>query len=138
LRVLGVDLGSVRIGIAVSDAGGLLASPHAVIASEGKRRDVERIGEIVASSGAELVVVGMPTTLRGERGTAAEQVEEIVRELTDHLDVPVATWDERMTTAVAERALLEAGERREVRREVRDKVAAAVMLQSYLDAQRRR
>jgi putative Holliday junction resolvase len=136
LRVLGVDLGSVRIGIALSDAGGLLASPHAVIASEGKRRDVERIGELVASTGAELVVVGMPTTLRGEQGIAAQEVEGVVRALSEHLDVPVTTWDERMTTAAAERALLEAGKRREARREVRDKIAAALMLQSYLDAER--
>jgi putative Holliday junction resolvase len=84
------------------------------------------------------VVVGMPTTLRGERGLAAQQVEEFVRELADHLQIPVTTWDERMTTVVAERALLEAGERREARRGVRDKVAAAVMLQSYLDAQTKR
>lgn len=134
MRVLGVDLGSVRIGIALSDDGGLLASPHCVIAAEGKRRDVERIAEIVASTGAELVVVGMPTTLRGEQGTAAQAAEGFVRALSEHLDVPVSTWDERMTTAVAERVLLEAGERREARREVRDKIAAAVMLQSYLDS----
>jgi putative Holliday junction resolvase len=131
-----VDLGSVRIGVALSDAGGLLASPHSVIASEGKGRDVERIGEIVASTDAELVVVGMPTTLRAEHGIAAQEAEGFARALAEHLDVPVATWDERMTTAVAERALLEAGKRREARREVRDKIAAAVMLQSYLDAQK--
>jgi len=138
LRVLGVDLGSVRIGIALSDAGGLLASPHSVIGSVGKQRDMERIAETVASTGAELVVVGMPTTLRGEQGIAAQKVEAFVRSLADHLDVPVATWDERMTTAVAERALLEAGTKREARRQVRDKVAAAVMLQSYLDARKHR
>jgi putative Holliday junction resolvase len=138
VRVLGLDLGTVRLGVALSDPLGMLASPEAVIECRDRRRAVERIAEVVEATGAELVVVGMPTTLRGERGLAAQQVEEFVRELADHLQIPVTTWDERMTTVVAERALLEAGERREARRGVRDKVAAAVMLQSYLDAQTKR
>ena len=137
MRVLGIDLGSVRIGVALSDPLGMVASPYTVIPAEGRRRDTTRIAELVGSTEAEHVVVGMPTTLRGEKGPAAEQAERFARELADLIEVPVSTWDERMTTVVAERSLLEAGQRREKRRDLRDKVAAAVMLQSYLDAQPR-
>ncbi len=134
MRTLALDLGTVRIGVALSDPLGLVASPETVIQCTDRRRDLERIADLVASTGAELVVVGMPTTLRGEHGPAAQQVDEFVRELAEHISVPVTTWDERMTTAVAERALLEGGKSREARRELRDKVAATVLLQSYLDA----
>jgi len=136
LRVLGLDLGTTRIGVALSDPTGTCASPFGVVACRGREKDLARLREIVESTGAEHVVVGMPTTLRGEQGLAAQQAEEFARELTEQLDVPVTTWDERMTTVVAERALIAAGERRETRRDKRDKVAAAVMLQSYLDAHR--
>jgi putative Holliday junction resolvase len=136
LRVLGLDLGTARIGVALSDATGMFASPLSVVQCQGRKKDLARLKEIVESTGAEQVVIGMPTTLRGEQGLAAQQAEEFARELAEQLEVPVTTWDERMTTVVAERALIAAGERRETRREKRDKVAAAVMLQSYLDAQR--
>jgi len=136
VRVLGVDLGTARIGLALSDATGAFASPLTVIASRGRANDLARIAEVVDSNEVGQVVIGMPTTLRGEHGLAAQQAEAFARELAEQLGVPVTTWDERMTTVVAERALIAAGERREHRRDTRDKVAAAVMLQSYLDAQR--
>jgi len=136
VRVLGLDLGTKRLGLALSDPTGSFASPFAVIESRGRANDLERLREIVTDNDVGQVVVGMPTTLRGEAGLAAQQAEEFARELAAQLDVPVSTWDERMTTVVAERALISAGERRETRREKRDKVAAAVMLQSYLDARR--
>jgi len=134
VRVLGIDLGTKRIGLALSDPTGSFASPFAVIETRGRANDLVRLREIVGDNDVRQVVIGMPTTLRGESGLAAQQAEEFARELAEQLDVPVSTWDERMTTVVAERALIAAGERRETRREKRDKVAAAVMLQSYLDA----
>jgi putative Holliday junction resolvase len=136
LRVLALDVGTVRIGVALSDPLGVVASPERVIECADRRRDLQRLADLVVSTGAELVVVGLPTTLRGERGPAAQEVEQFVRELADHLDIPVTTWDERMTTVVAERALLEGGQSRQSRRHLRDKVAATVLLQSYLDAHR--
>jgi putative Holliday junction resolvase len=123
--------------VALSDPTATFASPNRVVTCTGRRNDLARLKEIVESTGAEQVVVGMPTTLRGEQGLAAQQAEEFARQLAAEIDVPVTTWDERMTTVVAERALVAAGERRETRRDKRDKVAAAVMLQSYLDAQSR-
>ena len=136
LRVLGLDLGTVRIGVALSDPLGMMASPETVISCTDRQHDIARLAELVAATDAELVVVGMPTTLRGEHGIAAQQVDEFVAELAARLSIQVTTWDERMTTVVAERALLEAGKSREARRDLRDKVAATVMLQSYLDAHR--
>lgn len=135
MRVLGLDLGTVRTGVALSDPTGCIASPHSTLSCEGRRRDLQSVADLVDLTGAERVVVGMPTNLRGEAGPAAQAASEFVSALSEILDVPVTTWDERMTTVVAERSLIEAGERRESRREVRDKVAAAVMLQGYLDAQ---
>ncbi len=135
MRVLGIDLGTKRIGLALSDPTGAFASPFAVVASRGRANDLANLRQIVESNDVGQVVIGMPTTLRGEQGLAAQQAEGFARELAEQLDVPVTTWDERMTTVVAERALIEAGERRENRRDKRDKVAAAVMLQSYLDSQ---
>jgi len=138
LRVLGLDVGTVRIGVALSDPLGLVASAETVIECADRRQDLKRIADLIAATGAELVVVGMPTTLRGEHGLAAQQMDEFVRDLAEHLDTPVTTWDERMTTVVAERALLEGGKSREARRQLRDKVAATVLLQSYLDAHQQR
>jgi putative Holliday junction resolvase len=97
-----------------------------------------KLKDIIERNDAEHVVVGLPVTLKGEVGPAAEAAAEFARQLAEQIDVPVTTWDERMTTVVAERALLESGMRRESRRDNRDKVAAAVMLQSYLDAQANR
>lgn len=134
MRVLGLDLGTKRLGLALSDPTGAFASPFMVIETRGRANDLVRLREIVGDNEVGQVVIGMPTTLRGEQGQAAQQAEEFARELAEQLDVPVTTWDERMTTVVAERALISAGERRENRREKRDKVAAAVMLQSYLDS----
>ena len=138
MRVLGLDVGTVRIGVALSDPLGLVASAETVIECADRRQDLKRIADLIAATGAELVVVGMPTTLRGEHGLAAQQMDEFVRDLAEHLDTPVTTWDERMTTVVAERALLEGGKSREARRQLRDKVAATVLLQSYLDAHQQR
>ncbi|MGQ9732046.1 MAG: Holliday junction resolvase RuvX [Candidatus Zipacnadales bacterium] len=135
---MGLDLGSVRIGVALSDPSGSLASPLCSIYSRGLHADLQRLQEIMQTNGVEQVVVGLPITLRGEQGPAAQRAEKFARELAEQTHIPVTTWDERMTTVVAERALLEAGERRKSRRHRRDKMAAAVMLQSYLDAQKRR
>lgn len=138
MRVLGIDLGTKRIGVALSDPKGAVAFPFSVIETRGREKDLARLKEIIESTRAEAVVVGMPVTLRGESGLAAKAVAEFVQELAKQIDVPVTTWDERMTTVVAERALVQAGARQASRRDKRDKLAAAVMLQSYLDAQHSR
>jgi putative Holliday junction resolvase len=138
VRVLGIDFGTTRIGLAVSDPTGTFASPLCTVGCTERRRDLVKLKDIIERNDAEHVVVGLPVTLKGEVGPAAEAAAEFARQLAEQIDVPVTTWDERMTTVVAERALLESGMRRESRRDNRDKVAAAVMLQSYLDAQANR
>jgi putative Holliday junction resolvase len=133
VRALALDLGSKRIGVALS--AGSLATPYEVLSRAGDRTvDHNRIAEHVAETEAEVVVVGLPLSLDGSVGPAAERVLAEVDELAAALDVPVETWDERLSTVTAERSLLDQQLRAPTRRRVVDKVAAAVILQAWLDA----
>ena len=133
-RVLGIDYGTTRIGVAISDPTGLIASPLCVVdVADGC--ELDELAALVEREGAEKVVVGLPRRLTGDEGPAAQAVREFVAKLSERLSAPVVTWDERMTTAQAERAMIAGGARREQRRGRIDKVAAALMLQSYLDSQ---
>jgi putative holliday junction resolvase len=137
VRVLALDLGSKRIGVAVSDLTGSVASPLTVLQrSKSTRRDHERIADLVRSEEAELVVVGLPISLSGTEERAARAARAEAEAIATLIDVPIETFDERLTTVTAERALSEAGLRGRARREVVDKVAAAVILQAYLDRRR--
>ncbi len=134
MRALGLDLGSKRIGLALSDSEGRLALPYDVVQRSGDRdRDHRRIAELVAETGAEVVVVGMPYSLDGATGPTARRHLAEARRLRATIGVPVETYDERLTTVTAERALKEAQLSGRDRRKVIDQVAAAVMLQSWLD-----
>lgn len=134
-RALGIDLGERRIGVAVSDAEGRVATPITVIERSGSRnRDHQRISELVAEYEAGVVVVGLPLSLDGSAGPAAQAAEQEVGELEAALAVPVFTHDERFTTAIAERALAESGLSGKARRQRVDMVAASVILQGWLDA----
>jgi putative Holliday junction resolvase len=125
-RVLGLDLGSKRIGIAVSDRSGLIASPLSVLQRSGsERRDHEAIAKLVVEEECERIVVGLPLSLDGSVGRAAKSAIAEVGRLATVVSVPVS----------AERALMEAKMRADARRRVVDKVAAAVMLQSWIDRQ---
>ena len=138
MRVLALDLGSKRIGVAVSDRSGTIATPLTVLARTGSRQDDHRlIKALVDEEEAELVVVGLPLSLDGSVGPAARRAVAEVGELTSVVGVPVETFDERLTTVSADRVLLEQGMRAEARRRVVDKVAAAVMLQAWLDGRAR-
>jgi putative Holliday junction resolvase len=136
-RVVGVDLGSKRIGVAVSDAGGVIASPHTVIQRSGDRtRDHRAIRAVVEEYEAERVVVGLPLSLDGTMGPAARAAVAEAEELGAVVGVPVEVHDERLTTVSADRSLMEMKMKADARRRVVDKVAAAVMLQAWLDGQR--
>jgi putative Holliday junction resolvase len=133
-RMLGLDIGDRRIGVAISDELGTIASPVGLI-----RREADVAGEVralVAEYGAVRVVAGLPIGLSGREGPQALAVRGFVDELAEQLDVPVEFYDERLSTAVAERSLIAGGTRRAKRREKVDAVAAAVILQGYLDHQR--
>jgi putative Holliday junction resolvase len=129
LRALGLDLGGRRIGVAVSS--GALATPYETVERAADAH--ARIAELVEETGAEVVVVGLPLSLDGSEGPAAEAVLAEVEELRGALGVPVETYDERLTTVTAERALREQGVKGRRRRQVVDQVAAAVILQAWLD-----
>jgi putative Holliday junction resolvase len=124
MRVLALDFGSARTGVAVSDETGTLARPIGVVERAASEAGLARLAELVVSEEAALVVVGLPLTLRGERGAQAEETEAFVEALRGQLDVPVEMYDERFTTALAQRTAGRAPE---------DAVAAAHLLQSWLE-----
>lgn len=137
--MLGLDLGSKRVGVAVSDAGEVLASPLLTLVRTGDpRRDHGAIAALVAEEGAECVVVGLPLSLDGTDGTAARTARVEAEALATALPVPVVLHDERLTTVEAHRRLAERGLDERARRKVVDQVAAAVMLQAWLDERRAR
>jgi putative Holliday junction resolvase len=143
MRVVGIDLGERRIGVAVSDSEGRLASPHAVIERSGDpARDRGEIARVVSEVSATPGVVGLPLSLDGTVGPAAEAARAEAEVLAEAVGVPVETHDERLSSVSAEHSLARSGLRRRARRAARrrsvDKVAAAIMLQSWLDGQAQR
>lgn len=131
-RVLGLDPGERRIGVALSDPIGMIAQPHVVL--DRKAVDaITAIRDLCTEYEIETVVIGLPTSLSGEEGPAAVKARELGAAVSEGTDCEVTFFDERFTTVQAESALIEGGMRRRQRRETIDKVAAAVMLQGYLD-----
>jgi putative Holliday junction resolvase len=129
-RVLGLDHGSRRVGVAVSDALRMTAQPLEVVSRTGA---VARVAEIVAEYEIEEIVVGLPTSLNGTEGPPAAAARGFGEEITLATGIAVHYVDERFTTVTAEKAMLEAGAKRQVRRDRLDKVAAAIILQAFLD-----
>jgi len=141
VRALGLDLGTKRIGVAVSDGDGRVATPVDVVHRSGDRpREHRTIVDLAAEWEAEVVVVGIPYSLDGSTGPMAKAMAAEARRLAevlgDRLGIPVETYDERLTTVTAERSLRDQDLRGPDRRRVVDMVAASVMLQSWLDARR--
>jgi putative holliday junction resolvase len=134
VRVLALDLGSKRVGVAISDSSGTIASPLVVLQRSGRTAtDHERIRDLIAEEEAVLLVVGLPMSMDGSLGKAAQAALREVEALATVVGVPVETFDERLTTVTGDRILKERGMNAEKRRKVIDKVAAAVILQSWLD-----
>ncbi len=135
MRAVGVDLGERRIGLALCDAAGRVVTPYEVVQRSGDRaRDRRAIAELVAEAEAEVVVVGVPYSLDGSVGPAARRALAEVELLREVLPVPVETYDERLTTVTAHRSLRETDLSGPARRRVVDQVAAAVLLQGWLDS----
>jgi putative Holliday junction resolvase len=135
MRILGVDFGQKRIGLAVSDGSEFIASPLEVVTRGGEIvGDARQIARIADAEDCGTIVVGMPVNLKGECGPAAEEAARFVQTLRNQTKLPVVVWDERMTTAQAQRSLLEGDVSRAGRKIRVDKVAAALILQNYLDA----
>lgn len=136
MRVLALDVGGRRIGVAVSDPTGTLARPLTTLTRRGHLEDAAVVASLAAREGAGLVVVGLPITLRGEVGPQARAVLAFIDALRDSLTVPVLPWDERLSTAQAEALMRRQGQRPSRQRERVDALAAALILQSYLDSRR--
>jgi putative Holliday junction resolvase len=136
VRYLGLDVGDVRIGVALSDETGTLASGLETLERVGPRKDIRAVAALVADHDVAQVVVGMPWRLDGTLGPQGEKVQAFVDALRRSLRVPVDTWDERLSTVAADELLAEAGVRRRDRRARIDRAAAVVILQGYLDARR--
>ena len=129
--ILALDFGRARIGAAISDELGLLAHPLETIPAD--QRSLARIAEIVRGKKVDHVVAGLPKQMDGQLGAAAAEVLQFVEKLRAMLPCPVVTWDERLTTAAAHRALRDAGKKTRHTRGYVDQVAAQMILQSYLD-----
>jgi len=130
-RILGLDFGRARIGVAISDELQMLAHPLETIPAN--EEPVSRVAEIVREKKVDHVVAGIPRQMNGQIGTAATEVLEFVEKLRAILPCPVVTWDERLTTVAAHRALRDAGKKTRDTRGYVDQVAAQMILQSYLD-----
>ena len=130
MRAIGLDVGERRIGVAVSDPTGVLATPHGIIRRASRSEDFERVAQLVKETGAGRVVVGLPLSLSGDTGPQARRVQRYARALAKQLTVPVEYQDERYSTSTASAKLLETGRKGKV---AIDAAAAAVILQDYLD-----
>jgi putative Holliday junction resolvase len=135
-KILGLDYGEKRVGVAVSDPDGVIAMAHSVFDRDGGsgKALIEEIVRICRETGVEKVVVGLPINMNGTKGPMAEKIEAFAANLTGAVGLPVEKWDERLSTSMAERTLLEADMSRSKRKKVRDKMSAQVILQGYLDA----
>ena len=134
MRILGLDHGTRRIGVAVSDETKTIATPLEYIAMDSMAQVIERLQELIREKDVELILIGLPRNMNGSYGPATERVQEFIASLQPHITTPVKTWDERLTSVMANRALLEGNVRRDQRKQKVDQMAAAILLQSYLDS----
>jgi putative holliday junction resolvase len=132
-QILGLDLGAARTGVALSDELRMLAHPLETIESGSAETVAHRVQKIVAERKVDCVVVGLPRQMNGALGLAAKGTQRFVEKLRPLISCEVVTWDERLSTVAAERALRDAGKKTRETRGIRDQVAAQIILQSYLD-----
>ena len=133
MRILALDHGTKRIGVAVSDKLKMIAQPLEYIPAVSFAKFLSRLKEIIREKEVELIILGMPRNMDGSYGPAALKVQEFAAVLKDAITIPIQTLDERLTTVQAQRFLIQVGARRDKRKEKVDKTAAAILLQSYLD-----
>lgn len=132
-RALGVDLGTKRIGFALSDPDRIIASNYKMIECQDDNQILKVIRDTAVESGADLIVLGHPLNMDGSHGAAAQRAEKFRNALGEKITIPVILWDERLTTKTAHDILIEAGTRRSKRKGLVDKIAAQIMLQTFLD-----
>lgn len=133
MRVMGLDIGDKRIGIAVSDEMGLTCQPIATLTRQGLQNDLQSLREHIDARQISQIVAGLPRNMNGTYGPQAEKVKEFANALREISKVPVTFWDERLTTLEANRTLIAGNVSRQKRKNVVDKIAAVLILQGYLD-----
>lgn len=134
-RIAGIDYGTVRLGIALSDERHIIAMPHAVLLAKKKSEETaEALLKLLLPFDLEALVIGFPSKLSGKSSFMADEVSHFASLLRDKSPIPIVLWDERLTSVQAERSLKEAGLNRKKRSKIVDSVAAVIMLQSYLDS----
>lgn len=134
---MGLDVGEVRVGVALSDETGLIAQGLATLQRAGWKRDLEYLANAARKHGVRQFVIGNPLNLDGSPGQQTERILDFASRLREATRMPVVLWDERFTSVSAERVLIEGRVRREKRKKAIDRMAATIMLQSYLDSQNR-
>lgn len=134
MKILGIDYGSKRIGLAISDELGITARPLAVIARKNIGRDLDVLENVIRENGVEQIVLGLPLRLDGTRGIQCEKVEKFAAVLRERFPLPVTLWDEALSTWEADELMISAGIKSRKRREMVDKIAAGIILQSYLNS----
>lgn len=137
MRILAIDPGSVRLGLALSDPSGTIAQPLSVLTRRSEAQDLKALNDLVKEHAVELIVVGLPRMMDGRLAAAAQDAQAFGARVGQVTGRPVAYWDERLTTVAAERYLIDQGKRRSKRRQEVDRLAATLLLQGYLDFQRR-
>lgn len=134
MRILALDHGTKRVGVALSDELKMIATPLEFIPAEPFNDFLVRLKEIIREKEVELILLGMPRNMDGSYGPAALKVQEFAAVLKDKIAIPIQLWDERLTSAQAQRFLIQGKVRRDERKQKVDKTAAAILLQSYLDS----
>jgi putative Holliday junction resolvase len=137
MRILGLDYGSKRIGVAVSDELEITAQGLTTITRKNQKHDLDEIAKIIKTYSVEKIVIGYPIKLDGSEGIQCEKISRFAKRLEANLRIPVIKWDETLTTKEAEDILIQAHVRREKRKRVVDKIAAILILQGYLDNRKR-
>ncbi|MDI3540684.1 Putative pre-16S rRNA nuclease [Koleobacter methoxysyntrophicus] len=135
MRVMALDVGDRNIGVAISDETGLVARGIGVIKRKSIEKDLQDIKNFIKENHVEKIVIGLPKNMNGTVGFQGSKVLNLVEKLKEVTSLPVITWDERLTTVMAERVLIQADMSRKKRKSIIDKMAAAIILQNYLDSQ---
>jgi putative Holliday junction resolvase len=134
-RILGIDYGTVRIGLALSDPLGMMATPHSVLNAGHPKKVLEDVTSLCMEKEVEKVVLGWPLNMDGTPGRLTESITKFKDQLQECAQIPVVTWDERLTTVTAEQGLIASGAKRKRKKELVDQIAAQILLQHYLDSQ---
>ncbi|MFC1905920.1 Holliday junction resolvase RuvX [Chloroflexota bacterium] len=133
MRALGLDVGEKRIGVALSDIMGMLASPLTIINVSDEQNALHNISELCSSNEVERIVVGLPKSMDGSIGNQAQKVQSFCDSLAKVVNIPIETWDERLSSVEANRVMMAAGTKKDKKKQLRDAIAAAIILQGYLD-----